>query len=57
VASDPDCAMAYWGLAMSHLQFGLSWPSDADLAAGRAALDQARTATGRPLARERTSRP
>jgi tetratricopeptide (TPR) repeat protein len=45
VASDPDCAMAYWGLAMSHLQFGLSWPSNTDLAAGRSALEQARAAT------------
>ncbi len=44
-AADPECAMAYWGLAMSHLQFGLSWPSDADLAAGRSALKRARAAT------------
>jgi hypothetical protein len=38
-AQDPTCAMAYWGIAMSHYH-GL-WDSG-DMTAGRAALEQAR---------------
>lgn len=37
---DPDCAMAYWGVAMTHYH-GL-W-GNGDMAAGRTALQQART--------------
>lgn len=44
-AADPHCAMAYWGIAMSHFRLGLSWPSPADLTAGRAAITQAQDAT------------
>src|SRR5207253_5252733 len=38
---DPNCAMAYWGVAMSHYH-GL-W-GNGDMNAGRAALQQARSA-------------
>jgi hypothetical protein len=41
VAADPDCAIAYWGEAMSHFHLGLSWPSQADLTAGTQALNEA----------------
>jgi len=40
-AQDPSCAMAYWGVAMTHYH-GL-W-ANGDTAAGRAALQQARSA-------------
>ena len=43
--SDPGCAMAYWGIAMSHFHLGLSWPNGTDLAAGERALAKARAAT------------
>jgi hypothetical protein len=43
-AADPNCAMAYWGVAMSHFHLGLSWPAAADIDMGREALTQAETA-------------
>ena len=33
--SDPNCAMAYWGVAMSHFHLGLSWTAPADIELGR----------------------
>jgi hypothetical protein len=51
VAAEPDCAMAYWGIAMSRLKRSIAHvPSMDDAAAARAALQrglQARTATSR----------
>jgi tetratricopeptide (TPR) repeat protein len=44
VASDPQCAMAYWGVAMSHFHLGLSWPAAADIELGREALAKAEEA-------------
>lgn len=44
-AADPNCAMAYWGEAMSHFHLGLSWPSAADIELGREALTKAESAT------------
>jgi tetratricopeptide (TPR) repeat protein len=46
-ASDPDCAMTYWGVAMSHFHLGLSWPAAADIELGRKALTKAEAATER----------
>jgi tetratricopeptide (TPR) repeat protein len=43
-AADPNCAMAYWGVAMSNFHLGLSWPAAADVALGREALTQAEAA-------------
>ena len=46
-AAAPDCAMAYWGIAMS--RFHPLWvgrPSDADYAVGEAALEKARAVPG-----------
>jgi tetratricopeptide (TPR) repeat protein len=43
-ASDPNCAMAYWGVAMSHFHLGLSWPAAADIGLGREALTKAEAA-------------
>jgi hypothetical protein len=40
-AADPNCAMAYWGVAMSHFHLGLSWPAAADIEMGREALTKA----------------
>jgi hypothetical protein len=40
-AADPNCAMAYWGVAMSHFHLGLSWPAAADIDLGREALTRA----------------
>ena len=40
-AADPNCAMAYWGVAMSHFHLGLSWPAAADIELGRGALTKA----------------
>jgi hypothetical protein len=40
-AADPNCAMAYWGVAMSHFHLGLSWPVAADIELGREALTKA----------------
>jgi hypothetical protein len=48
-AADPNCAIAYWGEAMSHFHLGLSWPSPADLTAGAEALNKADAATGKTL--------
>jgi hypothetical protein len=39
---DPECAMAYWGIAMSLLNNPFSPPPAKNLADGRAALEQAR---------------
>ena len=50
-AADPNCAMAYWGVAMSHFHLGLSWPEPADLELGREALTKAEGA-GEKDARE-----
>jgi hypothetical protein len=44
-AADPNCAIAYWGEAMSHFHLGLSWPTPADLTAGAEALHKADAAT------------
>jgi hypothetical protein len=43
-AADPNCAMAYWGVAMSHFHLGLSWPAAADIELGREALTKAEAA-------------
>jgi hypothetical protein len=43
-AADPNCAMAYWGVAMSHFHLGLSWPAPADIELGRQALTKAEAA-------------
>jgi hypothetical protein len=43
-AVDPNCAMAYWGVAMSHFHLGLSWPAAADIELGRVALTKAEAA-------------
>jgi tetratricopeptide (TPR) repeat protein len=43
-AADPNCAMAYWGVAMSHFHLGLSWPAPADIELGRQALRRAEAA-------------
>jgi hypothetical protein len=50
-AADPNCAMAYWGVAMSHFHLGLSWPAAADMELGREALTKAEGA-GEKDARE-----
>jgi hypothetical protein len=44
-AADPNCAIAYWGEAMSHFHLGLSWPTPADLTMGADALNKADAAT------------
>jgi tetratricopeptide (TPR) repeat protein len=44
-AADPNCAMAYWGVAMSHFHLGLSWPAAADIELGREALTKAEAAS------------
>jgi tetratricopeptide (TPR) repeat protein len=49
--ADPDCAMAYWGVAMSHFHLGLSWPAAADIELGREALSRGE-ATAEKDARE-----
>ncbi len=49
--ADPSCAMAYWGVAMSHFHLGLSWPAAADIELGREALTKAEAA-GEKDARE-----
>jgi len=51
-ARDPTCAIAYWGVAMSHYHPLWAPPSAAELEAGRNALAQAAKA-GRPSRRER----
>jgi tetratricopeptide (TPR) repeat protein len=43
--ADPNCAMAYWGVAMSHFHLGLSWPAAADIELGREALTKAEAAS------------
>ena len=40
-AADPDCAMAYWGEAMTHFHLNLSWPTPSDVVAGTEALAKA----------------
>ena len=46
-AKDSTCAMAQWGIAMTRWHPLWSPPSDEERAAGRAALDRARTAGGK----------
>jgi len=49
-AADPDCSMAYWGVALASLHQINGEPSTADLEAGKAALaraDKARESTPR----------
>jgi tetratricopeptide (TPR) repeat protein len=50
--SDPSCGMAYWGVAMTHYHQLWETPTDADLIAGAAAVDKAKTA-GAKTDRER----
>ena len=40
-AADPDCAMAWWGVAMARFHLYSSTPTDTDLAAGTQALAKA----------------
>jgi len=40
-SSDPECAIAYWGQAMTHMHQLLASPTAADIAAGAAELAQA----------------
>ena len=47
-ASDPGCAMSYWGMAMSVYYPLWQPPSDAMLAKGRAAIEKAGTLTATP---------
>jgi hypothetical protein len=51
-ATDPACAMAEWGLAMSHWHQLWDSPGEAALKAGAAAIEKAEAA-GAPTARER----
>src|SRR5687768_8288912 len=51
-ASDPSCAMAHWGVAMSNFHPIWAPPSPAEIARGRAAVDKALAATA-PTAREK----
>ena len=46
-AHDPDCAMAYWGVAMTYYHPIWSPPDSRDLAAGRAAAARAEAASPR----------
>jgi tetratricopeptide (TPR) repeat protein len=53
LAADPDCAMAWWGVAMTHAHQILGTPTEADRAAGSEALskaDASRTKTAREAA-------
>ena len=50
-AKDPACAMAQWGIAMTHFHTIWGPPTEGDFAAGRAAARKA--AAGAPSARER----
>jgi hypothetical protein len=43
-AADSNCAMAYWGVAISHFHLGLSWPAAADIELGREAVTKAEAA-------------
>ena len=47
-ATDPDCAMGYWGIAMSVYYPLWQPPSEAMLTKGRTALDRAATLTATP---------
>ena len=47
--ADPDCAMAYWGIAMSYYDGLHEPPGDAEVAAARDALASARSAASRTL--------
>jgi len=51
-ARDPQCAMAYWGIAMTYYHPIWSPPGPAELAAGRAAAEKA-ASLGPPTDRER----
>ena len=44
-AKDPQCAIAYWGIAMTHYHPIWTPPDSSELAAGRAAVDRALAAT------------
>lgn len=44
-AADPDCAISYWGVAMSHYHPLWAPPSEAEMAAGKAAIASAAKAT------------
>lgn len=44
-AADPDCAISYWGVAMSHYHPLWAPPSEAEMAAGKAAIASAARAT------------
>ena len=52
-ASEPDCAMAWWGEAMS--MYHPLWlpPTSAELHKGREAIERARTANAKDTARKR----
>jgi tetratricopeptide (TPR) repeat protein len=50
--TDPDCAMAYWGIAMSRYHPLWEQPSPEDLRRGREAVEKARAA-GKPSNREK----
>jgi len=49
---DPACAMAYWGIAMTYYHEIWSAPSVADLKAGSAAIEKAKS-IGAKTQRER----
>lgn len=46
VESDPECAMARWGVAMSRFRQLWTAPGEEDLRAGRAAIEKARSIDG-----------
>jgi tetratricopeptide (TPR) repeat protein len=47
IAADPDCAMAYWGVAFAGLHLFTGPPSQAEVAAGNAVLAKSETARER----------
>jgi hypothetical protein len=49
--SDPDCAMAYWGIAMSYYHPIWAPPNENELKKGSEAIQKAKT-TGKPTERE-----
>ena len=51
-ATDPGCAMAHWGVAMSQLHIIWAPPTEGEFAGGRAAAQKA-AETGAPTPRER----
>jgi tetratricopeptide (TPR) repeat protein len=44
-AKDPECAMAYWGIAMTHYHPIWTAPDEKELASGQAAVDKALAAS------------